>query len=160
MKQRLVNARRGQGVYRSNLELIEKACRVTGVSDRRLLRASHIKRWCECHDCETLDGFNGLLLSPHIYHLFDRGFISFSDSGDLLLSGELDLDALTRWGLTLPLNVGGFRREQCVYLAYHRQQIFEKGRSAGLSFPYGRDLSIDSGTIGATDDGLTIEQTS
>jgi hypothetical protein len=127
-KLNLVKSRRGQGVYRANLEQIEKACRVTGVADRRLLRASHIKPWCKCDDREKLHGFNGLLLSPHIDHLFDGGFISFSDTGEMLLSKALDLSALRAWGLTLPFNVGPFRPEQCKYLAYHREQVFEKGR--------------------------------
>jgi putative restriction endonuclease len=130
-KLNLVKSRRGQGVYRTNLEQIEKACRVTGVADRRLLRASHIKPWCKCDDLEKLDGFNGLLLSPHIDHLFDGGFISFSDTGEVLLSKALDLSALRAWGLTLPFNVGAFRSEQCKYLAYHQEHVFEKGRFTG-----------------------------
>jgi len=139
-KARLVNSRLGQGVYRTNLEQIEKACRVTGVSDRRLLRASHIKPWCECDDREKLDGFNGLLLSPHIDHLFDRGYISFSDTGDLLLSKDVSQALLQPWGITLPRNVGPFRREQQVYLNYHRRCVFEQ--------PFGlrgeRSVSMDS----------------
>jgi hypothetical protein len=37
----LINARVGQGLFRSRVEMIESDCRVTGVSDRRFLRASH-----------------------------------------------------------------------------------------------------------------------
>jgi hypothetical protein len=47
-KLNLVRSRRGQGVFRETLEKIEKNCRVTGVLDRRHLRASHIKPWCIC----------------------------------------------------------------------------------------------------------------
>ena len=43
-KQELVLARRGQGKFRRNLEQIEDCCRLTGVRDRRFLRASHISR--------------------------------------------------------------------------------------------------------------------
>ncbi|GMW05571.1 MAG: hypothetical protein AMXMBFR8_03680 [Nevskiales bacterium] len=35
---------------------------------------------------ERLDGENGLLLTPTIDHLFDRGFISFEGDGRLLVS--------------------------------------------------------------------------
>jgi putative restriction endonuclease len=38
-KQQLV----GQGLFRSRAELIEPSCRATGLTDRRFLRASHIK---------------------------------------------------------------------------------------------------------------------
>src|ERR1700693_6069197 len=44
-KQQLIRARRGLGVFRRSLEQIESACRVTGLLDRRHLRACHIKPW-------------------------------------------------------------------------------------------------------------------
>lgn len=83
-KEQLVKSRRGQGLFRSRLEQIEPACRVTGVTNKALLIASHIKPWSESNNAERLDGQNGLLLSPHIDKLFDRGWITFTDSGDLL----------------------------------------------------------------------------
>jgi putative restriction endonuclease len=126
VKKTLVNARRGQGVFRINLEQIERKCRVTGVIDRRHLRASHIKPWCICDDTEKLDGFNGLLLAPHVHHLFDRGYVSFSDSGDLLVAKELNPAVLESWGIASPRNVGAFSKEQSRYLEYHRGHVFEK----------------------------------
>ncbi|MGL6476290.1 HNH endonuclease [Aeromonas hydrophila] len=45
--------------------------------------ASHIKPWSESNNTKHLDGNNGLLLPPHIDKLLDRGWITFSDSGDL-----------------------------------------------------------------------------
>jgi hypothetical protein len=119
-KAQLVNARRGQGVYRANLEQFEKRCRVTGITDGRYLRASHIKPWCKSDDKEKLDGCNGLLLAPHVDLLFDRGWISFSDDGKLLVSANLNRKVLAAWGLPTDLNVGLFRAEQCKYLAWHR----------------------------------------
>jgi putative restriction endonuclease len=127
VKKTLLNARRGQGVFRANLEQIERKCRVTGLLDRRHLRASHIKPWFICDDNEKLDGSNGLLLSPHVDHLFDRGYVSFSDSGDLLVSKELNQAVLESWGIALPQNGGAFSAEQCRYLEYHRAHVF--GRS-------------------------------
>jgi hypothetical protein len=130
----LIKARRGQGIYRENLQGVEKSCRITGLSDRRHLRASHIKPWRDCDDRERLDGFNGLLLSPHIDHLFDQGHISFSDEGEMLVSRHLNPAVLKRWGLGMPCNVGAFAPEQRVYLAYHRANIFERdagGRRSG-----------------------------
>jgi putative restriction endonuclease len=64
-KEQIVRARRGQGVFRANVLLIEDYCRVTKVTDRRHLVASHIKPWRDASDAERLDGTNGLLLSPH-----------------------------------------------------------------------------------------------
>ena len=127
-KKTLVSARRGQGIYRTNLELIEKSCRLTGVFDRRHLRASHIKPWRVSDDREKLDGYNGLLLSPHVDHLFDQGHISFDDDGTLLISNKLNRAVLERWGLKESVNVGMFRPQQCAYLKYHRDEVFGKRR--------------------------------
>ena len=125
-KETLIGARRGQGLYRQRLEQIENRCRVTGLLDRRHLKARHIKPWRVCDDQEKLDGCNGLLFSPHIDHLFERGHITFSDTGELKVAKGLNLAVLERWGITMPRNVGAFRAEQCRYLAYHREHVFEK----------------------------------
>jgi HNH endonuclease len=126
VKTDLVKARRGQGVFRANLESVETACRLTGLLDRRHLRAIHIKPWRKSDDAEKLDGCNGLLLSPHLEHLFGRGYISFSDSGELLVSRHLNPAVLDKWGVQLPRYVDEFRPEQCRYLDYHRREVFER----------------------------------
>jgi putative restriction endonuclease len=125
-KLQLLKARRGQGIYRTTLESVETACRLTGLLDRRHLRAIHIKPWRSCSDAEKLDKYNGLFLSPHLEHLFCRGYISFSDSGELLVSRYLNPAVLDKWGLQLPRYVDAFRPEQCRYLDYHRQEVFER----------------------------------
>lgn len=125
----LVKSRRGQGVYRRNLELVEKRCRVTGIADGLHLRASHIKPWAKCTDAERLDRFNGLLLAPHVDHLFDKGYISFTETGELLVSKFLKPEVLLTWGITLPKVVGRFGKEQRGYLKYHRANVFLDGIS-------------------------------
>lgn len=122
----LLRAREGQGLFRENLEKIERACRITGLLDRRHLRAVHIKPWPDCDDHEKVDGFNGLLMSPHVAHLFSRGYISFSDGGELLVSQELNPAVLQSWGIQVPRNVGAFAPEQGRFLDYHRRQVFEQ----------------------------------
>ena len=126
-KEAVILARRGQGKFRQNLESIEKCCRVTRVTDPRLFRASHIKPWRSCENTkERLDGNNGLLLSRHVDHLFDKGYISFLDTGDLLISSVIARDQLKLLGLKCepPINVGKFSEEQKQYLAFHREKIF------------------------------------
>jgi len=78
VRAQVVKARRGQGIFRANVLLCETQCRVTHVSDPKHLKASHIKPWRDASDAERLNGRNGLLLSPHVDHLFDQGYISFS----------------------------------------------------------------------------------
>jgi hypothetical protein len=125
----LISARHGQGEYRSAVEALEQACRVTGLLDRRHLRASHIKPWRVSTDAEKLDGQNGLLLSPHFDQLFARGDISFGDDGALRISKHLNPAVPNLWNLKGSINVGPFSAEQRVYLAYHRERVFEKDRS-------------------------------
>lgn len=126
-KIQLVKARRGQGIFKANVRLIEKACRVTGVTDVKHLRASHIKPWASSTNQEKLDGHNGLLLSPHIDHLFDRGFISFKDSGDLITSPKLNQSILNKWSIDPSENAGDFSSSQMQYLEYHRDVILKAG---------------------------------
>lgn len=73
-KVELIKARRGQGIFRRRVLATEPYCRLTGVSDPRFLRASHIKPWVVSDNNERLDGNNGLMLSPHVDHLFDGGY--------------------------------------------------------------------------------------
>lgn len=124
-KQQLVNARRGQGLFKANVRMHETNCRVTLVSDPTHLRASHIKPWRDSSDSEKIDGSNGLLLAPHIDHLFDRGYISFSDDGGLMVSPTLPLQITQAWHLLTDMNVGTFTNKQKTYLKYHRDNIFK-----------------------------------
>ncbi|MDR7021152.1 HNH endonuclease [Aeromonas salmonicida] len=98
---------------------------LTGVTNKALLIASHIKPWSKCdNNTERLDGNNGLLLSPHIDKLFDRGWITFTDAGDLLCAEPSIEQALLQWGINLPSNVGIFSPKQAKFLSYHRDIIF------------------------------------
>ncbi|HEX6973062.1 MAG TPA: HNH endonuclease [Vicinamibacterales bacterium] len=130
-REQVVRARRGQGVFRANVLLKEEYCRVTGVSEARHLTASHIKPWRDANDAERLDGSNGLLLSPHIDHLFDEGYISFSPDQRLLMVPEVREKLLDAWGIDASVNVGDFTRAQNAFLDYHRANVFARaqGRS-------------------------------
>ena len=120
----LVKARRGQGIFRTNVRMNESRCRVSGVLDPRHLRASHIKPWKDGTDAEKIHGCNGLLLAPHIDHLFDRGWISFTDSGDLLVASVMNQDVLLAWDVSEALNTGPFSPTQASFLEYHRTNVF------------------------------------
>ena len=126
-KEQLVKARRGQGIFRKRVMQNEKTCRVTGVSDPKYRVASHLKPWAVSSDEERLDGNNGLGLTWNADHLLDNGIISFTDSGDILISPQSkqkDLDAL---GIPSGLNVGVFNEKQAYYLRYHREMVFKSG---------------------------------
>ena len=126
-KRQLVNARVGQGLFKNNVRLNEHACRITGVTQLHHLRASHIKPWKDSTDEEKLHGCNGLLLAPHVDHLFDRGFISFEDNGDLVVSGKMEADVLEAWSIVVPRNVGRFNVDQRHFLDFHREHVAQVG---------------------------------
>lgn len=125
-KLQLIQSHRGQGIFRTNVRLNETRCRITGVSNPNFLIASHIKLWSVSNDKEKLDGNNGLLLSPHIDNLFDKGWISFQNNGDILISKFFDEYILNQWNLIQVINVGTFSSKQSVYLEYHRTNRFKK----------------------------------
>lgn len=131
-RHQLILARRGQGRFRESVQRIEHACRVTRVDRPEHLRASHCKPWRDSSHEERLDPANGLMLTPSIDHLFDRGFISFEDGGKLLISPVAHRESLQRMGVPVAREheVGRFRPEQTEYLEFHRDAVFLRSRVA------------------------------
>lgn len=125
-KEQLIQARRGQGIFRANVSHFETACRVTGISIPEHLIASHIKPWRESTDEERISGHNGLLLAPHIDHLFDGGWLSFEDNGSLLISQSLNENVLAAWGISDQLTLRPFSQKQTEFLKYHRKYVFKR----------------------------------
>jgi putative restriction endonuclease len=125
-RQALIVARRGQGLFKERVMQIERFCRVTKVEKVEHLRASHCKPWRDSNNEERLNGENGLLLTPSIDHLFDRGFISFEDTGRLIISPVAHPDSLRKMGIDTqaPVNVGLFSQGQRTFLHYHRDFVF------------------------------------
>jgi hypothetical protein len=120
----LINARIGQGGYRQRmLKVWQGRCAVTGLGIQEALTASHAMAWKDCDNMERLDEYNGLLLSATVDRLFDRGLISFSDTGRLLVRGGLDMDELRAAGLTTSSCLR-YVPERCLpYWAAHRRRF-------------------------------------
>ena len=126
-RQQVVAVRQKQEVFRLRLTTIEAGCRLTKVADLRFLRASHMKPWAVSDDTERLSRDNGLLLTPSADHLFDRGWISFQDTGKLLVAQSMSGTVKERLGLDLTpgRDCGKFSMEQAPFLEYHRDCIFK-----------------------------------
>jgi predicted restriction endonuclease len=122
----IVRARIGQGLFKERVSEIEKRCRITGVENPVHLIASHCKPWRDSNNDERLDGENGLLLTPSIDRLFDRGFISFEDQGRLMVSPVADRSSLQKMGVETSyiVNVGAFSEGQRTFLDFHRNSVF------------------------------------
>ncbi|WP_368863154.1 HNH endonuclease [Staphylococcus hominis] len=124
----LKTSRIGQGKYKEKLLNDMPYCPFTMINDERLLRASHIKPWVVSNDKEKLDPKNGLTLSPTYDVLFDRGFISFQDNGNLMVSPFISPMNQKRLNITNGKNIGinkFFDSSRIAYLKYHRDNIFQ-----------------------------------
>jgi predicted restriction endonuclease len=122
----IVKARIGQGLFRDSLIDYWAECAVTGCQELGLLRASHIKPWSKSEVEERLSLYNGLLLSPTLDACFDSGFISFDDSGVIIVSKELNENDMNALGITQDMKLSRVEPEHWKYLAYHRENVFKK----------------------------------
>lgn len=139
----------GQDVFRAGLMAYwEGRCPLTGITDRALLRASHIISWSECaSDAERLDVHNGLLLSALWDAAFDRALVTFDDDGAPVFSSDLSKEARQqlRWHAPIPLTDAHRRR-----LMVHRERaalLVAGGPDGGVvglpTLENGRDGSDD-----------------
>ena len=105
------------------------ACAVTGLSDARLLRASHIRPWAACdNDAERLDVHNGLLLAVHLDAAFDAGLIAFTDDGTLLAAPTFAPADRNLLGIHDGLHLRRTAPAHRPRLAWHRETVFVAAR--------------------------------
>lgn len=117
----LTSTRVGQGQYRKNLIDYWQGCAITRYRNPRFLVASHIKPWKDSNNKERLDPFNGLLLLPNLDKAFDLGYISFRETGKVMLSEELDDSGVLGISDEMKIPLQGRHQE---YLAFHRDLVF------------------------------------
>lgn len=106
-------------------------CPFTRISDERLLVASHIKPYQVCMNedkvDEAIDYLNGLALSPTYDKLFDQGYVTFTDKGELICGTQLS--SYTWEKLNINPNAKNIMRiypeKREKYLAFHRQYVFQ-----------------------------------
>lgn len=125
-RDQIVRQRIGQGLFRDRLLAHAGGeCEVTGLKQKELLRASHIKPWVRCDKDEHLDVHNGVLLSSLWDAAFDCGLITFLDDGTAKFSKQLLGSAREA------LDIEGARRltveeERARYLHWHREHCFRR----------------------------------
>jgi putative restriction endonuclease len=121
----------GQERYRKAVIEYMPQCPFSKISDERLLIASHIKPYSVCikekREDEALDYLNGLALSPTYDRLFDQGYITFSDNGELICGTQLSSYTWEKLNIN-PMAKNKMRicpesRES--YLDYHRRHVFQ-----------------------------------
>lgn len=135
----LVRQRVGQELFREMLiDYWNGRCALTGLNVPELLRASHAKPWKDCDDRERLDVYNGLLLAVHLDALFDRGLMTFDETGSAVISAYLPDKARRLLLRGMPDNgkvqlVAGHRP----FMDYHRRHIFRDAEPP-KGAPFGR----------------------
>ncbi len=125
-RETVVKSRVGQGQFRESLINYWSSCAVTGCHDSRLLRASHIKPWSKSDVAERLSMYNGILLSPTLDVCFDSGFISFDDSGAIMVSAQMTEKDMESLCINRDMKLSVIEPEHKKYLTYHREHIFKK----------------------------------
>jgi hypothetical protein len=121
----LVKARRGQGKFREELVDYWDHCAVTACGVLGLLVASHIKPWKCSDNTERLDQFNGLLLSPNLDRAFDRGLITFEETGQIIISKQMTARDKKALGIHTGMRLRKPSLRHFPYLAHHRDKVFK-----------------------------------
>ncbi|QUN04796.1 HNH endonuclease [Shewanella yunxiaonensis] len=121
-KTTLVSARMGQGKFRERLFNLWHGCAVTNYRMPALLVASHIKPWRSSNNNERLDPFNGLLLVANLDKAFDKGLITFENSGEIIISSQLERPEMLGIKADMKLRNSGFNLD---YMHYHREQVYQ-----------------------------------
>ncbi|WP_281718777.1 HNH endonuclease [Pandoraea apista] len=123
---RLQQARLYQQKFRNALFLRwQGLCAITGVDKPRLLRASHIKPYARSSAEECLTAHNGLLLVAGLDALFDKGFITFDQRGELVRSKLLTEHAAIAFGLKRNMRLSDALSETAQrFMQHHRENVF------------------------------------
>lgn len=126
-REAVIEVRINQGVFRNKLlrEYGGKCC-LCNLHEKDLLIASHIKPWRACENGEKLSPHNGLLLCPDHDKLFDSGYISFQETGEIMISEALDAKARELLRIA-PGKKIVLTEEMKPFMEYHREHVFGRG---------------------------------
>jgi len=118
------NQRLGQTNYKKELLQQFGECPFTHIHDERLLVASHIQPFASCCQSQKFDVENGLLLSPLYDRLFDRGFITFDQRGQLKKTIWLSPDEWNKIPLDYQIQDLHLTTKRKQYLQFHETHVF------------------------------------
>lgn len=124
-KEAIVKQRLTQGLFKEKLIKRECKCIICNIENIAFLIASHIKPWADSNDYEKIDVNNGFLFCPNHDKLFDEGYISFKDNGELLISPKLTKRDIELFNLSKKITVK-INKDTKKYLEYHRKECFKK----------------------------------
>ena len=116
----IVKSRIGQGTFRNDLISFWHGCSVTQCHTIPLLMASHIKPWRKSDNMQRMDVYNGLLLTPNLDKLFDRGYISFDKRGKIIFSSAIPTSDISALAISPDMRLTKIMEQHQKYLEFHR----------------------------------------
>lgn len=120
-KDAVIKSRIGQGKFRQDLIDYWCGCSVTDCQTHSLLIASHIRPWRKSNNQQRLDVYNGLLLIPNLDKLFDKGYVSFDDNGDIITSDFLPMREYKILGVNKSMHLVNLDPKHLPNLQYHQE---------------------------------------
>jgi predicted restriction endonuclease len=123
--------RLGADLYRKKVIEHMPQCPFTKIADDKLLIASHIKPYRVCikegREDQAVDYLNGLTLTPTYDKLFDQGYITFKDNGDLVCGTLLSPYTWEKLNINpnAKNNMRIYPENREEYLEYHRKHVFQ-----------------------------------
>lgn len=116
-----------QDIFRSDLLALYGKCLICGITNFKLLRASHSKSWKESTPSEKTNPMNGLLLCCNHDSLYDNHLISFDVNGKILISDALNQNDLTKLHLSSNIQLS-VPPAVLNFISYHRKNFYKKNR--------------------------------
>ncbi len=87
--------------------------------------------WAKSSNNEKCDINNGLLLCPNHDALFDSGYISFNDDGEIIISEGLTQEDKKCMGVFSDMKIE-LKEENRRYMEYHRKEVLIKKSNYNL----------------------------
>lgn len=125
---RIVKSRIGQGIFKDILLEFDCRCKICELDNEKFLIASHIKPWKDSNDDERLNFFNGFLLCPNHDSLFDKGYISFTENGSIIISESLNKKTSSLMNVNPKIKIT-IQKGHEKYLEWHRENVFVKNEA-------------------------------
>lgn len=119
-----VKTRLSQDLFRKKLFLYDPKCKICGLTMAELLIASHSKDWRYSTDKERVNVYNGFLLCAQHDKLYDEGFISFDDDGNILISSEINKNDYHLLNINENIKIDITQRHK-KFLKWHREHKFK-----------------------------------
>ena len=121
-KKELLERRLAQQMFRDRiLQYWGHRCALTGAS--AFVVASHIKPWALSNDEERVNLYNGIALSPNYDKAFDYGYISFNESGNILVKADFREQGAIL-GIMPNVKLPKYSPFHEPFMEYHRKNIF------------------------------------